>query len=68
MDNTISGALATERTRDLQRAVRGARLAALARCCKPSTWRLALRRTADRLAALRSRHAGGVDTAACATC
>jgi hypothetical protein len=41
----ITSAVLAEHRRDLRRQARGSALAALARCCTPSTWTSALRRT-----------------------
>ncbi|HET7358027.1 MAG TPA: hypothetical protein VFJ09_15255 [Nocardioidaceae bacterium] len=60
--STITAALAAEHIRDLQRQAHDARLTRLARCCKPSTWRAALNRTAHRRATPRGR------TVACTAC
>ena len=59
---TITAALAAEHIRDLQRQAQTARLARLAHCCKPSTWRAALNRIAHLLATPRAR------TVACTAC
>ena len=40
--------LAADRGRELRREAAQARLAALARCCRPSTWRRVLRRVGRR--------------------
>jgi hypothetical protein len=62
---TLTAAAAAERTRDLRGAATNARLAALARCCKPSYWRAALRSAATRFATAR---AGRASTVACVAC
>lgn len=54
MLSTITAQLiAEERSAELQRHAATARLAAIARCCQPSTWARAARRTAAAFAALR---------------
>jgi len=40
----ITSAVLAEHRRDLRRQAHGSALAALARCCSPSTWANALRR------------------------
>jgi hypothetical protein len=60
--STITAALAAEHVRDLQRQAHDARLARLARCCKPSTWRPVLNRIVHRLTPPRGR------TVVCAAC
>jgi hypothetical protein len=59
---TITAALAAEHIRDLQRQAHHARLARLAHCCKPSTWRAAPNRIAHLLTRPRGR------TVVCAAC
>ncbi len=49
----LSAALAAEHSRDLAREAQASRLAALARCCRPATWRRAAARLGDTAAALR---------------
>jgi hypothetical protein len=61
---TLTAAAAAEHTRDLRGAAAKSRLAALARCCKPSYVRAALRATVTRIAAGRPRRAA----VACAAC
>ena len=38
MSPTLTAAVGAEHQRDLRRAASRGRLAALARCCRPSTW------------------------------
>ena len=56
----ITSAVLAEHRRDLRRQARGSALAAIARCCDPSTWTAAVRRTTSTLS-------GSRQTAAC-TC
>jgi hypothetical protein len=60
---SLTAAVAAERTRDLRGAATHSRLAALAQCCKPSSWSAALRNLAGRITAAREPRA-----AACTAC
>jgi hypothetical protein len=46
--------IAADRAAELQRHAANARLAAIARCCQPSSWARVARRAATAVAALRS--------------
>ena len=46
--------LAADRGRELRREAATARLVALVRCCRPSTWSRATRRATEAVTALRS--------------
>ncbi len=59
----LAASVAAERSRDLTRAVETSRLAALARCCRPSTWRRAASRLVKTAAV--ARRAGLRHEAAC---
>jgi hypothetical protein len=63
---SLTAAVAAERTRDLRGAATHSRLAALAQCCKPSSWRAALRNLAARIAA--AREAREPRAVACVAC
>lgn len=43
----LADLLLAERTQQLRREAAGARLAALARCCRPSSWARAVQRVRD---------------------
>jgi hypothetical protein len=59
----LADMLIAERTRELHREAANARLAALVRCCRPSTWARAAQRA--RAAAARLRPARSTAAACC---
>ena len=61
----LAASVAAERSRDLTRAVETSRLAALARCCHPSTWRRATQRLVKTAAVARRRAGLRQDPACC---
>ncbi len=66
----LTQAVSAEHIRDLRRAAGRSRLSALARCCRPSTWARAARRTGAAGALLRAtlaRTPTGADVP-CVTC
>ena len=63
---TLNAAVAAEHVRDLQRAASASRLAALARCCRPSQLRRAAATTAGAFRSLVRRSAAPSSAACCA--
>ncbi|MGY1617191.1 hypothetical protein ACI797_10645 [Geodermatophilus sp. SYSU D00691] len=55
----VAQVIADERGAELQRRADTARLAALARCCRPSTWARAARRAAAAVDRLRTARSAG---------
>ena len=62
----VAQLVAADRSAQLHRAVTSARLAALARCCRPSRWARVVRRAGEALATLRvTLHRDRAPAAAC---